>query len=373
MFQESAELTLNRSQLNKAGLEVLLKKWDITKNIERDQVYKKISVQHKENLLGQIALITFKQCDYFIKQKELEQHITDYIRNLPGANTQMEALQFDSAVVLKSIEVQHGLLVERARGIYSFSHLTFHEYFTAREIIGSPDPQALETALKQLVSRITEKRWREVFLLSVEMLRNADYLLQLMKQQIDALVAQDDHLQAFLSWANQKSRTATVSYKPEAVRAFYLALAHTLAFDEVKADPGANLQENVDYAFAVRGDTLAPELEHEVTPCALSESLLILLAQLPDPDKHKERFSEWWQANGGAWTEQLRAVMICDRNIGHDWQFSDQQREALRQYYNANWLLLDCLNTNCYVTRAVREELKETLLLPVAEIRERKL
>ena len=65
--------------------------------------------------------------------------------------------------------------------------------------------------------------------------------------------------------------------------------------------------------------------------------------------------------------------MICDRNIGHDWQFSDQQREALRQYYNANWLLLDCLNTNCYVTRAMREELKETLLLPVAEIRERKL
>ena len=53
--------------------------------------------------------------------------------------------------------------------------------------------------------------------------------------------------------------------------------------------------------------------------------------------------------------------MISERNIGHDWQFSDQRREALRQYYNANWLLLECLNTN-YVTRAVREELKETLM-----------
>lgn len=440
VFEESADLNLSRSQLNKAGLELLLNRWDTNRNIERDKVYKKLSVQHKKNLLGQIALITFKRCDYFIKQKELEQHITDYIRNLPGANTQMEALQFDSAVVLKSIEVQHGLLVERARGIYSFSHLTFHEYFTAREIVGSSDPQALETALKQLVSRITEKRWREVFLLSVEMLRNADYLLQLMKQQIDALVAQDDHLQAFLTWANQKSRTVTVPYKPEAVRAFYLALARTLALvsskldlDEVNAAFGGNLQENFDHAFAVGGDTLeiaftldptftinrtvaveltaertlifalaraldlarvrtvdlglahtlaltldfactlAPELEHQVTPCALGESLLILLDRLPDPNKDKERFEEWWQANGGAWTEQLRAVMISKRNIGHDWQFSDQQREALRQYYNANWLLLDCLNTNCYVTRAVREELKETLLLPVAEIRERKL
>jgi predicted NACHT family NTPase len=44
----------------------------------------------------------------------------DYIRNLPGANDDEDALQLDSEVVLKSIEAQHGLLVERARGIYSF-------------------------------------------------------------------------------------------------------------------------------------------------------------------------------------------------------------------------------------------------------------
>jgi len=69
-----------------------------------------------------------------LKQKELEQHITDYIRNLPGANTQLEALQFDSAVVLKSIEVQHGLLVERSRE-FTPSHLTFHEYFTAEKLL----------------------------------------------------------------------------------------------------------------------------------------------------------------------------------------------------------------------------------------------
>jgi predicted NACHT family NTPase len=72
--------------------------------------------------------------------------------------------------VLKSIEAQHGLLVERARGIYSFSHLTFQEYFTARYFVESSDPQALEN----LSSHITEKRWREVFLLTTEMLPNAE-------------------------------------------------------------------------------------------------------------------------------------------------------------------------------------------------------
>jgi len=38
------------------------------------------------------------------------------------------------------------------------------------------------------------------------MLRNVDYLLQLMKQQIDKLVACDQQLQAFLTWVSQKSR-----------------------------------------------------------------------------------------------------------------------------------------------------------------------
>ena len=57
---------------------------------------------------------------------------------------------------MKSIEAQHGLLVERAKGIYSFSHLTFQEYFTAQKIVN-------DQRLPDLVEHITEKRWREVF------------------------------------------------------------------------------------------------------------------------------------------------------------------------------------------------------------------
>lgn len=230
IFEESADFPSNRSELYKEGLNVLLRKWDTKRNIEREQIYKKLSVQHKEDLLSQIALMTFQRGDYFFRQKELEQHIADYIRNLPNVSTQLEALQLDSEAVLKSVEAQHGLLVERARGIYSFSHLTFQEYFTAREIVASSDPRALETALQQLVSHITERRWREVLLLSVGMLRNADYLLQLMKQRIDQLIAQDKQLQAFLSWVSQKAAAVSVPYKLVTVRAFYfdLELARTL-------------------------------------------------------------------------------------------------------------------------------------------------
>lgn len=399
VFEESVDFPINRSELYKEGINTLLRKWDAQRNIERERIYKRLSLQHKEDLLSQIASTTFERGDYFFRQKEVEQLIADYICNLPGVSTDLVALQLDSAAVLKSIEAQHGLLVERAHGIYSFSHLTFQEYFTAREIVASSAPQVLETALQQLVSRITDRRWREVFLLTIGMLRNADYMLQLMKRKVDTLLAADAQLQEFLAWVSQKFRSIDfVPYSPAIIRAFYfdLALARTLVLFGGTLDLARGLQPDftrgldrslaldlaLDRALAldrVVDCTLAPNrvfrsvleraLSHaqELEP-QLERSLQQLQAQLPDLDVDQKKFKEWWKLNGQAWTEQLRSVMIAERNIGHSWQFNKQQREVLQQYYEANQLLVDCLSSNYYVTRTVRAEIENTLLLPWAEI-----
>ena len=78
----------------------------------------------------------------------------------------------------------------------------------------------------------------------------------------------------------------------------------------------------------------------------------------------KEQLKQRWQTNGTAWEEQLRTAMVQHRNIGHDWQFSPEQNDLLSQYYNANKLLVDCLNSDCYVSREVRQEIETGLLLP---------
>ena len=134
VFEDSGDFPANRAELYKDGVDVLLKKWDGKRNIERDQVYKKLSLKRKEDMLSQIAYCTFATGNYFFKQKEVEQQIREFIENLPGASSDEETLNLDSEAVPKSIEAQHGLFVERARSIYSFSHLTFHEYFAAREV-----------------------------------------------------------------------------------------------------------------------------------------------------------------------------------------------------------------------------------------------
>jgi len=382
-FEESGDFPANRSELYKEGLDALLKKWDAKRGIYRNQVYKKLSVQRKEDLLSKIALTTFERGDYFFKQKAAEQYITDYIRNLPNANTDPEALQLDSEVVLRSIEFQHGLLVERAKGIYSFSHLTFHEYFNAREFVVVK--HSSEEALQNLVSHITEKRWREVFLLAVGMSPSADRVLLLMKQQVEALVASHKKLQQFLTLVNQKSLSVKTGYKPAEFWDFdsYLDCVLDRVFDlEHELDLDHTLIRALVRALVLsipesitinrRGalaNSLARALNDALDP-ELKQALQQLKAQLPDPLEDAQ--DGWWKAKGQSWTERLRAVMIKYCNISLDWQLSHEHKETLKHYYDANKLLVECLNSDCYVSREVRQEIEDTLLLPIAEIEKRK-
>ncbi|GET44120.1 hypothetical protein MiSe_89460 [Microseira wollei NIES-4236] len=418
VFQSKTDFPSNRSKLYAQGIEILLKRWDETRGIQRDEVYRSLTLPRKKLLLAQIAAITFERGDYFFEQDKIQQLIADYLGTLPNAKTEPDELQMDSEAVLKSIEAQHGLLVERARGIYSFSHLTFQEYFTAleatRKIVSKSEPQALQ----HLVSYINQKQWREVFLLTAEMLPSADSLLLLMKQEIDELVANDKKLQQFLMWLREKSLSVNATYKPAAVRAFYFALGHGfdltlarviddtfipvnflhpdfifargLAFERgLTIDLNCALYlDDTDYDFKLPKSYDVHDfffithnyqiLEYVFSPAfdgiivsELRQVLQQLKAQLPAPDRDRDKFKQWWQAKGQDWTNKLRSVMIEHRNIGHDWQLIEQHKKLLSQYYDANKLLVDCMNSAANLTFAVRQEIEETLLLPMAEIEKR--
>ncbi|NEO33866.1 MAG: NACHT domain-containing protein [Symploca sp. SIO3C6] len=411
-FEDSGNFPVDRAELYSRAIHTLLRKWDDKRRIQREQAYKKLSVQRKEDLLSELALTTFERKDYFFKQEDAQRYIADYIRNLPDAKTDPDALLLDSEAVLKSIEAQHGLLVERARGIYSFSHLTFQEYFTARKIVHSIDPP-LEKALQNLASHITEKRWREVFILAIGMLSSADDLLRLMKKKIDILLEGDEKLQQFLTWVNQKSMSVEASSKRAAVRAFYFSLSFDQSLSlnlslssslnlfysfslsralniDLNLDLDLDLDRTLEYSLSLSLDfSLSPNISRALSLnlsfCLsrafdlsralflnlnpeLKQSLQQLKEQLPDSKRDQEQLQQWWKVNGKAWAEQLRAVMIKYRNIGHGWQFSQQQKELLQQYYDANKLLVDCLNNDCYVSREVRQKIEDKLLLPLAEI-----
>ncbi|MDJ0798177.1 MAG: NACHT domain-containing protein [Calothrix sp. MO_167.B12] len=440
VFGEAGNFPANRSELYEEGLGVLLKKWDANRNIERDVVYKNLSVKRKEDLLSQIALTTFENKDYFFKQKIVEEYIGNFIYNIPNARIKPEELELDSEAVLKSIESQHGLLVERAKGIYSFSHLTFQEYFTAREIVETQNSGSLE----RLIEKITDKRWREVFLLTAEMLRNADELVLLMKRKIDELVANNKKIQHFLEWVNKKSNSFYSSYKKATVRAIYydssllgrsinsgwiikdtnfpcpnfiLSIGHETDIHiscfnmlNIEADIAIDLfllgilelLENLEFMILSNHYKTKEDTKYILFGDLFHKKQIIAKIGLNLPDKIDytpwtgEQVQSWWNTSGKAWANQFREAIIEKRNIGHDWQFNpvemrllteykdnvdmrllteyedDVEMRLLTEYEYSNLLLLKCLNSDCYVSREVRQEIEDTLLLPMSEIKQRK-
>jgi predicted NACHT family NTPase len=220
-FEESSEFPQSRAELYERGLNILLSKWDGQRRIKRDEVYKRLPIKRKEMMLGHLAMHTFDRGEYFFRAHVAERQIGQYIQNLPDASTDPDSLLVDSRAVLKSIESQHGLLTERATDIYSFSHLTFHEYFTAKNILDTSASDAQQKTLDSLAEHVNEKRWREVFLLVVERIENADYLLTAMLKRVNAIVLEDEDLQRFLNWSNEKATSVSTSSKPVAVKAFY--------------------------------------------------------------------------------------------------------------------------------------------------------
>lgn len=388
VFEESGEFPASHLELYKEVLDVLLRKWDAKRDIKRDRLIESLSSQRVENLLSKIALFTFKQGHYFFKVKDVEQCISDYIQasfDCPSS----KILQLDGEAVLKLIEAHYGLLVEQAKGIYSFSHLTFHEYFTARELASAADSKQLNKSLQDLVAHVADKRWRDVFLLTSEMLQDANCLLKLMKQEIDLLI-EDESLQRLLAWVNQKASTVEVTHKPVSVRAFYLDLAFARALDSVGSsldlaracdadftctlDPELALDLALDRVFSSRhistnilSQALRRMLDRalnraQVVSPPLEQALQRLKQQLPDSDIDTQGFKTWWEGNGQTWSQRLRTIAIEYRNIGHDWQLSDAQKEKLKQYYGASELLLNCLNSDSRVTNTVRREMEATML-----------
>lgn len=389
VFQRQGKLPLKRAEFYKQGLDLLLGKWDEARGVARDNIYRGFLTPQKLKLLSQLAAVTFEQGQYFFEKEVIEHYIADYLQTLSKEIIEPEELQLDSEAMLKAIEAQHGLLIERVRGIFSFSYLAFQEYFTARTIVASHNLRAFEQALEGLVSHLTDPHWREVFLLTTTMLRSADALVQLMKQKIDALVAEDPYLQKFLQWASQKSQQIPQETKIATKRAFYLSLgkAPNLSGKFALActlDQGMFLDAALeDLLLEFTQSQIEDKTQIQVYTLALNNVLMMVLDpdfykslqqlrdQIPLVTQSQKQLENWWNNHYLTWLEGLNKTINDYRNIHHIWEFSPEQQQILQRYYDGNQLLMDCLNSNAEVTDSIRQEIEATLLLPQKELEER--
>lgn len=236
LYQRSGQFPTNRSTLYERALRVLLEEWNGVKEIPIEQLYKGLDTKRKELILSQIAYDTFIENQLFFPKRTVVKQIEKLLPELLP-----DEKFVDGNHVLRDIEVQHGLLVERAESIYSFSHLTIQEFLTAQHIDYN------RIAIEPLIAdHLCDKSWREVFLL-LSGLRKADNLLLLMEQKINSL-AQTPKLESLLKWVKHTTDFHSDDFKSIAKRATSLAHAVTSlnAFVEFNGE-GKDFGEGISF------------------------------------------------------------------------------------------------------------------------------
>ena len=394
IFDDMKGLPQKRSDLYREGLDLLLQQWDKGRGISRDSGgdrYHQLTTEERKQLLGYVAVRKFEQAENFVLYEEPE--LCGYIA---------EHLQLsveESRTVLQAIAQQHGLLIERAQGIWSFSHLTFQEYLISKYFCG-------QNAIEELTSKIIHTHWLEVLSLSTEIIDNPKNLVQAFKKRIDNILCSKE-LQVLLHWLNCHASYIKnfyhISDQPSAVRAFYLDLILEIyrnpssLFDfqttdfylELKfsftLDNTINFEDARGAAYYLSNDIIA-ELEH-IIDILIDKNLTQNLTLFESLEQSKTRFPElksielrekWWQdylMEDEYFTKvfhSIRLMPIEGSYLSDIWKFDEEQINSIKQFFGLNTFLVNCLDKNNRITNGVKFKIKEELFLPIAEIEKRK-
>ncbi|MEH2423281.1 MAG: NACHT domain-containing protein [Nostoc sp.] len=249
VYDRSQSFPDNRSVLYRKALRILLEEWASEKRILRDEIYQGLHTELEEILLSEIAYTGFKSDRLFFSQRDIVGQIKTFLASNLNAPQHL-----DGESVLNAIAVQQGILVERAEDVFSFSHLTLQEYLTAQYI---DDHRQVEKLVNE---HLTDRRWKEVFLLVAGLMRGgADDLLRLMEKKAQKYI-NTPKLQALLNWAEQVTVGSPGDFKPVGKRAVAIAYANAYALANVYANVNANAYANTKAETNTKANALADAL-----------------------------------------------------------------------------------------------------------------
>ncbi|MBD2490423.1 NACHT domain-containing protein [Aulosira sp. FACHB-615] len=364
VFHQTGKFYSKRSKLYEEGLELLLEQWDKSREIERDEIYRDLLPERKLELLSYLAVKKFEQPQYVLfEQVEIEGYIAEFL----GIRLR------DSRAVLRAIESQHGLLIERAQKVWSFSHLTFQEYLVAQWF-------CKHESLTRLAKFIREMRWHHVLRLAFEKAEMTDHYVKMIAQEINCIGVNNSNFQNLLEWIHHLSTAFKNIYPPLAVRVFYISLVEDV-FAKRYHDTNLSIQRLNAFKFGLK----------------LKYSQALQLVHLFD-DKYGREFQEgnmmWRESEGLAdddWT------MDGTIPLGRVYEFYDYMFEEFDEINNPQWwssslarkkgyaneaieidkllrLYMICINllSDFLLSDKSRKEIETILLLPIAEIKKRK-
>jgi len=394
LYDRKQMLPSKRSTLYGRALDIILDEWSAQKRLERDPIHERLNPDLEKILLAEIAYESFSQDQLFFSKEVITKRIASFL-----ADTLENPKYLDADKVLTAIEVQQGILVERATDAYSFSHLTLQEYLAALHIV--------ENQLEgELVSEhLFEESWREVFLLVSGLMGNrALQLLTAMERKTRAYIEPHDKLKNLVQWAavnkvgesklyeraimlaitraklmdsafnNVTANNVTVSARYIA-RDIALAFAGAYtkaieaAFDNAIFSARTNAKARARTLFSSRVGCMVSESASAFAEASASDhhylnalSMLTIGGKLSSHEKNIPNVdapSEAWQN----WVEQLELIWLAAFELTQDAvTFSEAEAEVLRNYLYATELLIHCKESAIRVSRSEWAALEARLL-----------
>ncbi|MBE9244063.1 NACHT domain-containing protein [Microcystis aeruginosa LEGE 00239] len=384
VYDENQSFPTNRSRLYQDALRILLEKWSAEKRLpNRGLVYENLSIEQEEILLSEIAYQNFVADKLFLEKREVVKQIKDHLKQNLNAPQHM-----DGEKVLKTIEIEQGILVERARDVYSFSHLTLQEYLTAQYIY---DNDLIEEAVKNYV---TETRWEEVFLLVAGLMRGkADKLLLAMEKEAHNYLTTPlgQKLVPILQWADEMTKDSVDSpIKPVGRRALvywlfivnwviiYIPDTISMKIADILFRLISNAQEiakayahEFAYGIAVTNSIVIPTIDQyvklvnllaqdrivsKVNFSQLSADLEAFKQIIPDDKATKKEHQEFADQFLKMWNTAFNLTPQLP-NLS-----TEEIREIDEHYFYINRLILDCQKVAVNISPTVWQEIEERML-----------
>jgi NACHT domain len=259
LFLKRGEFPTKRATLYGEAVWTLLAEWDASKDIVRQQPYKGLDTKCKEIMLAEIAYSNFSSNNLFLQQGEIVQQIEQILGEM------LDEKRVDGRDVLRAVEEQHGLLVNRYDDIYSFSHLTIQEFLTAKHII---DNNLDITVIVR--EHLCDQRWREVFLLLAGLRKADELLLAINKEAISYMTT--PKLQSLLSWVEEVTDPTPGDFQPVGKRA--MAIANAMANNSVANDKARSTLANaIAHSISITNHITAKKaISDHVIACAIANN-----------------------------------------------------------------------------------------------------
>ncbi|WP_375467775.1 NACHT domain-containing protein [uncultured Nostoc sp.] len=367
VYDRSQSFPNNRSVLYRKALRILLEEWASEKRILRDEIYQGLHTELEEILLSEIAYTGFESDRLFFSQRDIVGQIKIFLASNLNAPQHL-----DGEAVLNAIAVQQGILVERAEDVFSFSHLTLQEYLTAQYI---DDHRQVEKLVNE---HLTDKRWKEVFLLVAGLMRGgADELLLLMEKEAQKYI-NTPKLQALLNWAEQVTAGSTGDFKPVSKRAVAIAIATAIgkgyAYAYGNAIANAYVNANAYYAYNIgnanayanaSANAKAINYSRELERLKIFNNInFTMLIDLLEALKAKVTDDQQPQEVRRVFAEPFQKTLLNAFNLTQEMvNLSEAEAEALDDYLYANHLIIQCKQAAVRVSPQTWKAIEARMLL----------